>query len=235
VPAFVAFAVKVPCFPFHHWLTLAHVEAPTCGSVIRAALRLKLGSYGFVRFMLPLFNDPVNFEQFMPVAATLCLLSVIFAALMAISQSDLKRIVAYSSIAHMNFSLLGLMSLTDRAIVGGTILFIAHGFVSAAMFFSVGMLYDRYHQRDLLYYRGLASIAPVFSLLYFVINLANLGVPLSFNFLGEFLIFTAVFYIYYFAAPLLIIALILQVGYTMKLLSILFGETIQFAKAPKLV
>jgi len=171
----------------------------------------------------------------MPLAATLCLLSVIFAALMAISQSDLKRIVAYSSIAHMNFSLLGLLSMSDRAIVGGTILFIAHGFVSAAMFFSVGMMYDRYHQRDLLYYRGLASVAPVFSLLYFLTNLANLGVPLSFNFLGEFLIFAEVMNIYYFAAPLLIVALIIQVGYTMKLVSILFGDTIQFVNAPKLV
>lgn len=185
--------------------------------------------------MLPLFSDPANFGQFMPLAATLCLLSMIFAALMAISQSDLKRIVAYSSIAHMNFSLLGLLSMSDRAIVGGTILFIAHGFVSAAMFFSVGMMYDRYHQRDLLYYRGLASVAPVFSLLYFTTNLANLGVPLSFNFLGEFLIFTEVMNIYYFAAPLLIIALIIQVGYTMKLVSILFGDTIQFTNASKLV
>lgn len=196
---------------------------------------LKLGSYGFLRYMLPLFSDPVNFGQFMPIAATLCLLSVIFAALMAISQSDLKRIVAYSSIAHMNFSLLGLLSMSDRAIVGGTILFIAHGFVSAAMFFSVGMIYDRYHQRDLLYYRGLASVAPVFSLLYFLTNLANLGVPLSFNFRGEFLIFAEVITIYYFAAPLLIIALIIQVGYTMKLVSILFGDTIQFTNASKLV
>lgn len=235
VPAFVAFAVKVPTWPFHHWLTRAHVEAPTVGSVIRAALRLKLGSYGFIRFMLPLFNDPVNFEQFMPLAATLCLLSVIFAALMAISQSDLKRIVAYSSIAHMNFSLLGLLSMSDRAIIGGAILFIAHGFVSAGMFFSVGMIYDRYHQRDLLYYRGLASVAPVFSVLYFLLNLANLGVPLSFNFLGEFLIFAEIINIYHFAAPLLIIALIIQVGYTMKLVSILFGETINFVNAPKLV
>jgi NADH-quinone oxidoreductase subunit M len=185
--------------------------------------------------MLPLFNDPVNFEQFMPVAATLCLLSVIFAALMAISQSDLKRIVAYSSIAHMNFSLLGLLSMSDRAVIGGTILFIAHGFVSAGMFFSVGMIYDRYHQRDLLYYRGLAGVAPLFAVLYFLLNLANLGVPLSFNFLGEFLIFAEIMNIYHFAAPLLIIALIIQVGYTMKLVSILFGETINFANAPKLI
>jgi len=142
-------------------LTLAHVEAPTVGSVVLAALLLKLGSYGFLRFMLPVFKDPVNFETFMPIATTLCLLSVIFAALMAISQADLKRIVAYSSIAHMNFSLLGLLSMTDRAIVGGTILFIAHGFTSAGLFFSVGFLYDRYHQRDVLYFRGLATLAPV--------------------------------------------------------------------------
>jgi NADH:ubiquinone oxidoreductase subunit 4 (subunit M) len=230
----VAFAVKVPTFPFHHWLTLAHVEAPTIGSVILAALLLKLGSYGFLRYMLPIFNDPANFESFMPVAATLCLLSVIFAAMMAISQSDLKRIVAYSSIAHMNFSLLGLLSMTDRAIIGGTILFIAHGFVSAAMFFSVGILYDRYHQRELLYYRGLASVAPAFSTLFFITNLANLGVPLSFNFLGEFLIFAEVLNIYHFAAPLLIVALIVQVGYTMKLVSILFGETLKFSNVEKL-
>jgi NADH-quinone oxidoreductase subunit M len=142
-------------------LTLAHVEAPTVGSVILAALLLKLGSYGFLRYMLPVFNDPANFEMFMSIAGCLCLMSVIFAAVMAISQSDLKRIVAYSSIAHMNFSLLGLLSMTDRAIMGGTILFVAHGFVSAGLFFSVGFLYDRYHQRDVLYFRGLASVAPV--------------------------------------------------------------------------
>jgi NADH-quinone oxidoreductase subunit M len=226
LPAFVAFAVKVPTWPFHHWLTLAHVEAPTVGSVVLAALRLKLGSYGILRFMLPVFSDPLNFEAFMPVATTLCLRSVIFAAVMAISQSDLKRIVAYSSIAHMNFSLLGLRSMTDRAIMGGTIRFIAHGFTSAGRFFSVGFLYDRYHQRDRLYFRGLASVAPVWSLCFARFNLANLGVPLSMNFLGEFLIFVELINIYYYAVPLLIIAMIVQVGYTMKRMSIMFGETI---------
>jgi NADH-quinone oxidoreductase subunit M len=234
LPAFIAFAVKIPTFPFHHWLTLAHVEAPTCGSVVLAALLLKLGSYGFLRFMLPIFKNPDSFQFFMPVAATLCILSIIFAALMAISQSDLKRIVAYSSIAHMNFSLLGLMSMTDRAIVGGTIRFVAHGFVSAGMFFSVGFRYDRYHQRDLMYFRGLTTVAPVFSLFFFLFNLANLGVPLSFNFLGEFLIFAELINIYHFAAPRLVIALIVQVGYTMKLISILFGEVIYFPQSSAL-
>lgn len=203
--------------------------------MILAALLLKLGSYGFLRYIFPIFQAPNSYYTFIPIAATLCLLSIVFAALIAISQTDLKRIVAYSSIAHINRSLLGLLSINDRAVVGGTILFIAHGFVSAAMFFSVGILYDRYHQRDLLYYRGLAGVAPVFSLLYFLTNLGNLGVPLSFNFLGEFLIFVEVINIYQYAVPLRIFAIIIQVGYTIKLLSILFGETIEFVNAKKLL
>lgn len=231
----MAFAVKVPTWPFHHWLTLAHVEAPTVGSVILAALLLKLGSYGFLRYMLPVFKDPANFEMFMPIACCLCLMSVIFAAVMAISQSDLKRIVAYSSIAHRNFSLLGLLSRTDRAIMGGTILFIAHGFVSAGLFFSVGFLYDRYHQRDVLYFRGLASLAPVWSLAFTLFNLANLGVPLSFNFLGEFLIYAELINIYHYAVPLLIVALTVQVGYTRKLMSIMFGEIVGFGPNSKVL
>jgi NADH-quinone oxidoreductase subunit M len=236
LPAFIAFAVKVPVWPFHHWLTLAHVEAPTNGSVILAALLLKLGSYGFLRYMLPVFKDQANFEFFMPIACCLCLMSVIFAAVMAISQSDLKRIVAYSSIAHMSFSLLGLLSVTsDRAVLGGTILFIAHGFVSAGLFFSVGFLYDRYHQRDVLYFRGLASLAPVWSLAFTLFNLANLGVPLSFNFLGEFLIFAELVNIYTYAVPLLILGLIVQVGYTMKLMSIMFGEVVGFVNSPRVL
>lgn len=228
LPAFVAFAVTVPTWPFHHWLTLAHVEAPTTGRVVLAALLLKLGTYGLMKYILPVFNNPTNFKLFMPIVCMLCLVSVIFAAMMAISQSDLKRIVAYSRIAHMNFSLLGLLSMTDRAIMGGTILFIAHGFVSAGLFFSVGFLYDRYHQRDVLYYRGLASVLPVWSLAFTLFNLANLGVPLSFNFLGEFLIFAELINIYTWAVPLLIIALIVQVGYTIKLMSIMFGEVVGF-------
>jgi len=126
----------------------------------------------------------------------MCLLSIIFAAIMAISQSDLKRIIAYSSIAHMNFSLLGIFAFSDRAVIGGIILFIAHGFISAALFFLVGMLYDRYHQRDLLYFRGLSTVMPLYSIVYFLTNLANLGIPLSFNFVGEFLIYIELINLY---------------------------------------
>ena len=228
VPAFIAFAVKIPTFPFHHWLTLAHVEAPTAGSIILAALLLKLGSYGFLRFIFPIFNVILNYIYFMPLIFSMCLLSIIFAAIMAISQSDLKRIIAYSSIAHMNFSLLGIFAFSDRAVIGGIILFIAHGFISAALFFLVGMLYDRYHQRDLLYFRGLSTVMPLYSIVYFLTNLANLGIPLSFNFVGEFLIYIELINLYWVISPLIVFALIIQIGYTMKLLSILFGNVIIF-------
>lgn len=181
---FIAFGVKIPMFPFHIWLPEAHVEAPTVGSVILAALLLKLGSFGYLRYMLPIFD--VKIAQFYwPVVVALAGGSIIFASLTAIRQIDIKRIVAYSSIAHMNLAVLGLFANNYTAISGGLILTVAHGFVSAAMFLLIGVLYDRYHSRLVSHYSGLARVAPLFAIVFILFSLANLGFPLSYNFVGE--------------------------------------------------
>ena len=225
VPMFIAFAVKIPIFPFHHWLTLAHVEAPTAGSILLAALILKLGAFGILRFIFPMFINFWTHIVYSPLITTVCILSILFSSLIAIAQSDLKRIVAYSSISHINLSVLGLLlgSATPNATLGGILIFVAHGFVSALMFFLVGILYDRFHQRDILYYRGIVISMPIFSILFFLNTLFNIGVPISLNFLGEFLTFIELVNIYRLIFPVLLLCIILQIGYTIKLISTLFG------------
>jgi len=183
---FIAFSVKIPSFPFHLWLPEAHVEAPTVGSVILAALLLKLGGYGFIRILIPCFTFSNYF--FSPLVYSCCLISIIHASFTAMRQIDLKRIIAYSSIAHMNFGILGLFSLTIEGIQGCLFLMLAHGVVSAALFFSIGILYDKYHSRNLYYYGGLVQIMPIFSIYFLIFCFANIGVPGSCNFIGELLI-----------------------------------------------
>ena len=169
----------------------AHVEAPTTGSVILASLLLKLGGYGFLRFTLPMFPAGCLYAQ--PFVMALALLGVIFASCSAIRQSDLKRIIAYSSIAHMNLVVLGLFSFTHQGIDGAMYLMIGHGIVSAALFLCVGDLYDRYHTRLMRYFGGLVRVMPLFSTVFFVFTLANMGFPGTSNFVGELLVFVALF------------------------------------------
>lgn len=187
---FFSFAFKIPMFPFHIWLPEAHVEAPTVGSVLLAGVLLKLGVYGLLRYNLALFPDASLF--FMPLVVLCGLLGVICSALTAIRQVDLKRIIAYSSVAHMNLILLGLFSFTFIGIEGAILQSLSHGFVASALFFLIGMLYSRYHSRSLTYYGGLVQVMPLYVFFFFIFTLANIALPGTSSFIGEFLLLTGI-------------------------------------------
>jgi len=183
---FASFAVKVPMLPVHIWLPEAHVEAPTAGSVILAGVLLKLGTYGIIRFMIPMF--PYAMYYFTPLVFTMCVIGILYSAATTIRQIDLKKIIAYSSVAHMNFALLGLFTNNTQGIEGSLFFMLGHGVVSSALFLCIGILYDRYHTRNILYYGGLVQVMPIFSIFFLVFTLANLGLPGMVNFVGEFLV-----------------------------------------------
>ena len=220
---FISFSVKIPTFPFHLWLPKAHVEAPTTGSVLLAGVLLKLGSYAFIRFSLFLFPNASLY--FAPLVMSLAMISIIFASFSTVRQIDLKRIIAYSSISHMNFLVAGIFSNNLQGISGSLLLQIAHGLSSSALFICIGILYERYHTRNIYYYRGISSIMPLFSLMFFVFNLANLGFPGTLNFVSEFLLVVGIFNYSLIFGLLSLIGIFYSVIYSMVLISrVLYGQ-----------
>jgi proton-translocating NADH-quinone oxidoreductase chain M len=188
---FLAFASKVPMVPVHLWLPEAHVEAPTAGSVILAGVLLKLGTYGFIRYSLPLFPQASFF--FTPLVYTMSVIGIIYTSFTAIRQSDFKRIIAYTSIAHMNLVMLGIFSFNSIGIEGAIFQSLSHGFVASALFLVIGIVYDRYHTRIVKYYSGLVSVMPIYVTIFVFFTLANISFPGTSSFVGEFLILTGSF------------------------------------------
>jgi NADH-quinone oxidoreductase subunit M len=187
----LAFAIKVPLFPFHTWLPDAHVEAPTAGSVILAGVLLKMGTYGFLRFCLPFFPDATL--AFAPLVFALALVGIVYGALVATVQPDLKKLVAYSSVSHLGFVMLGLFTLNAQGVVGGLIQMVSHGLSTGALFLMVGMIYERRHTRLIADFGGLWQVVPAFSALFLVVALSSLGLPGLNGFVGEFLILVGAF------------------------------------------
>jgi NADH-quinone oxidoreductase subunit M len=185
---FAAFAVKVPLFPFHTWLPDAHVEAPTEGSVDLAAILLKMGTYGMMRIMLPLFPDVVLDSTTRTVILALAVTGIVYAALVALVQTDFKKLVAYSSVSHMGFVVLGIFALTTESLQGAMMVQLAHGLSSAALFLLIGMIYDRRHTRSIDDYGGIARVMPLFAAFLMLATLSSIAVPGTFGFIGEFLV-----------------------------------------------
>ena len=188
---FLAFAGKVPMMPVHLWLPEAHVEAPTAGSVILAGVLLKLGTYGFIRYSIPLFPNASFF--FTPLVYTVAVIGIIYTSFTAVRQSDFKRIIAYTSIAHMNLVILGIFSFNSIGLEGAIFQSLSHGFVASALFLAIGIVYDRYHTRIVKYYSGLASVMPVYIAIFLFFTMANISFPGTSSFIGEFLILTGSF------------------------------------------
>jgi len=210
---FAAFAVKVPMFPVHTWLPDVHVEAPTGGSAVLAAIMLKLGCYGFLRFMLPIVPDASH--EFAPVVITLSLIGVIYIGLVAMVQQDMKKLVAYSSIAHMGFVTLGFFIFNELGIAGGLVQMIAHGFVSGAMFLSIGVLYDRVHSREIASYGGVVNTMPKFAAFALLFSMANCGLPGTAGFVGEWMVILGAVKYDFLIGALAATALIFGAAYTL--------------------
>ena len=221
---FSSFAVKMPMWPVHTWLPDAHVEAPTAGSVILAAILLKMAGYGFLRFSLPMF--PLASEFFTPLIFTLSIIAIIYTSLVALMQEDMKKLIAYSSVAHMGYVTLGIFTFTKQGIEGSIFQMISHGLISAALFLCVGVVYDRLQSRMISTYGGLVSYLPKYSFLFIVFALAGLGLPGTSGFLGEFLVLTGTFQKDYLVAMLATFGVVLGAAYMLWLTKrVIFGVT----------
>ena len=222
---FSSFAVKTPMWPVHTWLPDAHVEAPTAGSVLLAAILLKMAGYGFIRFSLGLF--PFASDFFTPLIYTLSVIAIIFTSLIALMQEDMKKLIAYSSVAHMGFVTIGIFAVNQQGIEGSIIQMISHGLVSAALFLCVGVLYDRVHSRLINTYGGLVSVLPKYSVLFMIFTLAALGLPGTSGFIGEFLILMGVFMDNFLVAVIASLGVILGAAYMLWLYKrVIFGKLI---------
>ena len=220
---FLSFASKIPMFPFHIWLPEAHVEAPTVGSVLLAGILLKLGVYGFIRFSLTLFPEASFF--FSPLVYLLSIIGILYASMSAIRQTDLKRIIAYSSVAHMNLVTVGIFSFNVMGIEGAILQSVSHGFVAGGMFLLIGVLYDRYHSRFLHYYGGLVHMMPIYATFLLVFTLANIALPGTSSFVGEFLLLAGIYKTNILTAIISALGVILCGAYSLWLYNrIIFGN-----------
>jgi NADH-quinone oxidoreductase subunit M len=223
---FAAFAVKVPMFPVHTWLPDAHTEAPTAGSVILAAVLIKMGAYGFLRFSLPLFPGAAK-AMMVPMLA-LSVIAIIYGAVVCLAQTDLKRLIAYSSVSHMGFVTLGIFALNIQGLEGGILQMINHGIVTGGLFLSVGVIYDRTHSREIRDYGGLATVLPVYAAFFMIFTLASIGLPGMNGFIGEFLIILGGFTASKWAGVLSALGIIIGAAYMLWLYQrVFFMETNQ--------
>jgi len=220
---FTSFAVKTPMWPVHTWLPDAHVEAPTSGSVILAAILLKMAGYGFIRFSLGLF--PVASSYFAPLIFSLSIIAIIYTSLVALMQKDMKKLIAYSSVAHMGFVTIGIFAFNSQGIEGGIFQMISHGIVSAALFLCVGVVYDRMHTREISDYGGVVNTMPRYSVIFMIFILAGLGLPGTSGFVGEFLVLVGVFKSNYLVSFLAATGVVLSACYSLWLYRrVVFGE-----------
>ena len=223
---FASFAVKIPMWPVHTWLPDAHVEAPTAGSVILAGVLLKMAGYGFIRFSLGLF--PVASSYFAPLIFTLSIIAIIYASLIALVQKDMKKLIAYSSVAHMGFVTLGIFTFTIQGIEGAMIQMISHGIVSAALFLCVGIVYDRIHTREIDRYGGLVNRMPLYAFVFMIFIMGSIGLPGTSGFIGEFLVLLAVFSVNTYFAVFATTGVVLAATYSLWLYrKVVFGSLVK--------
>lgn len=219
---FASFAVKMPMWPVHTWLPDAHVEAPTAGSVVLAAILLKMGGYGFLRFSLPMF--PAASDMFAPLVFGMSVIAIVYTSLVALVQEDMKKLIAYSSVAHMGFVTMGIFTGTVQGIQGGIFQMVSHGFISGALFLCVGVVYDRMHTREINAYGGLVNRMPIYAFVFLLFTMANMGLPGTSGFVGEFLTLVGAFRSNTWVAAIATTGVILSAGYALWLYrKVVFG------------
>jgi NADH-quinone oxidoreductase subunit M len=223
---FASFAVKMPMWPVHTWLPDAHVQAPTAGSVVLAAILLKMGGYGFLRFSLPMF--PVASDLLAPLVLWMSAIAIVYTSLVALIQSDMKKLIAYSSVAHMGFVTMGIFAANQQGVDGAIFQMISHGFISGALFLCVGVIYDRMHTREIDAYGGLVNRMPVYALLFMLFTMANVGLPGTSGFVGEFLTIMGVYQVNTWVAFVAASGVILAASYALWLYRrVVFGDLIK--------